>query len=145
MSAGNIFCAAGSVLPSLICLPSIQTYHVLVDSRNSSLQRLDSFIDITSSGRQIRQASNLTLPALDGVVAGSQDVGAPTSEKRDKSQFELEAGVQLEVPLQRREAAGKLRAAQAKLAQVAAKRRLSEQKIVAQVQIVEITELAALR
>jgi outer membrane protein TolC len=92
---------------------------------------------------EIRQASNLTLPALDGVVAGSQDVGAPTSEKRDKSQFELEAGVQFEVPLQRREATGKLRAAQAKLAQVAAKRRLSEQKIVAQVQGARTTLAAA--
>jgi outer membrane protein TolC len=92
---------------------------------------------------EIRQASNLTLPAFDGVVAGSQDVGAPTSEKRDKSQFELEAGVQFEVPLQRREAIGKLRAAQAKLAQIAAKRRLSEQKIVAQVQGARTTLAAA--
>lgn len=83
---------------------------------------------------EIRQASNLALPAVDGVVAGSQDVGEPTSDKRDKSQFELEAGVQLEVSLQRRTALGKLRAAQGKLAQIVAKRRLSEQKIVAQVQ-----------
>jgi outer membrane protein TolC len=82
----------------------------------------------------VRQASNLALPAFDGLVSGSQDVGSPTSEKRDKSQFELEAGVAFEVPLQRREAIGKLRAAQGKLAQVTAKRRLSEQKIVAQVQ-----------
>jgi len=82
----------------------------------------------------VREASNLSLPALDGVVTGSQDVGAPASAKRDKSQFEFDAGVVFEVPLQRREAIGKLRAAQGKLAQIAAKRRLSEQKIVAQVQ-----------
>jgi outer membrane protein TolC len=86
------------------------------------------------AGVEAREAANLVLPAFDGLVTGSQDVGEPTSAKRDKSEFELEAGVQFEAPLQRREANGKLRAAQGKLAQVAAKRRLTEQKIVAQVQ-----------
>jgi outer membrane protein TolC len=82
----------------------------------------------------VQQASNLLLPALDGVVAASQDVGEPTSEKRDKSELELEAGAMLDVPLQRREARGKLQAAQGKLTQVAAKERLTEQKIVVEVQ-----------
>ena len=83
---------------------------------------------------EARQAANLLLPGLDGVVAVSQDVGAPTSPKRDKSQFELDAGAVLDVPLQRRTARGKLQAAQGKMAQIAAKRRLVEQKIVIDVQ-----------
>lgn len=83
---------------------------------------------------EIEQASNLTLPSMTGVFTASQDVGAPTSYKRDKSQAELEAGVLLDVPLQRREAIGKLQTARGKLAQIAAKRRLMEQTIVAQVQ-----------
>jgi outer membrane protein TolC len=71
---------------------------------------------------------------MTGVFTASQDVGAPTSYKRDKSQAELEAGVLIAVPLQRREALGKLQTARGKLAQLAAKRRLMEQTIVAQVQ-----------
>jgi hypothetical protein len=49
-------------------------------------------------------AENMTLPELDAVLSGSQDVGYPTSKKRDKSQFELEAALYLDVPLQRRKA-----------------------------------------
>jgi len=83
---------------------------------------------------EVRQASNLMLPSIDGVVVASQDVGAPTKQIRDKSQFEMEAGAVIEVPLQRSEARGKLQAAQGKLAQISAKRRFTEQKIVAEVQ-----------
>jgi outer membrane protein TolC len=82
----------------------------------------------------VRQASNLLLPSIDGVMVASQDVGAPTKQIRDKSQFEMEAGALIEVPLQRSEARGKLQAAQGKLAQISAKRRLTEQKIAAEVQ-----------
>lgn len=83
---------------------------------------------------EVEQASNLTLPSLTGVFTASQDVGAPTSYKRDKSPAELEAGALLDVPLQRREALGKMQTARGKLAQIAAKRRLMEQTIVAEVQ-----------
>ncbi len=47
-------------------------------------------LDLTAEqlGVQLRQAENETLPAIDAKVAGSQDVGAPTSSKRDKSPFQ---------------------------------------------------------
>jgi len=80
------------------------------------------------------QAHNDFRPALDGFVTGAQDMGAPTSKKMDKSQFELETGVVMEVSAQRRKARGKMGAVQAKLAQVNAKRRLTQDKIVAEVQ-----------
>jgi len=80
------------------------------------------------------QAENLTLPELDALVYGSQDVGGPTSSKRDKSQFELEAGLYLEVPLQRRKARGKIAALEGKLAQISAKRRMVADKISVDVQ-----------
>jgi outer membrane protein TolC len=83
---------------------------------------------------EVEQASNLTLPSMTGLFTASQDVGAPTSFKRDKSPAELEAGVLLDVPIQRSEAMGKLQTARGKLAQLAAKRQLLEQTIVAQVQ-----------
>jgi outer membrane protein TolC len=82
------------------------------------------------------------LPSINGVMVGSQDVGAPTKQIRDKSQFEMEAGAVFEVPLQRSEARGKLQTAQGKLAQISAKRRFTEQKIEAEVQAAR-TALAA--
>ncbi len=52
---------------------------------------------------QLNYAKNLTLPDLEGSLYASQDVGARASSKGDKSPFELEAGLYLEVPLQRRQ------------------------------------------
>eukprot|EP00913_Durusdinium_trenchii_P028449 g26677.t1 len=82
----------------------------------------------------LAQAGNLTRPALDAVVAGSQDVGKPTSKKRDKSPFELEAGLYLTVPVQRRKARGKIQSLEAKVAQIAVKRRFTRDKITTDVQ-----------
>ena len=93
---------------------------------------------------EFTQAENLTLPSLDAIVAASQDVGAPTSSKRDKSQFELEAGLFLEVPLQRRKAKGKMTALDGKLAQVSAKRRIVGDKIAVDVRAARIALKAAI-
>lgn len=89
------------------------------------------------------QAENLTLPQLDAILSASQDVGAPTSSKRDKSEFELEAGLYLEVPVQRRKARGKLTALEGKLGQLSAKRRMVADKIVVDVQNARIALDAA--
>lgn len=79
-------------------------------------------------------AGNDALPNVDAVLLGSQDVGAPTSSKRDKSQFEMEAAIQVEVPLQRRKALGKQQALAGKISQLVVKRGLIEDKIVAELQ-----------
>lgn len=83
---------------------------------------------------KMQQASNQALPGLDGLLTASQDVGGPADPKRDKSEFELEAGLALDVPLQRREATGNLQAARAKFAQLAAKKKYVEESIAAEVQ-----------
>lgn len=80
-------------------------------------------------------AANYLQPELNAVVWGSQDVGEPTSKKRDKSPFETEASVFLDVPIQRRKAKGKMTETQAKIAQLSAKRRLTEDKISVDVQM----------
>lgn len=80
------------------------------------------------------EANNMTLPGLDAALTGAQDVGEPTSSKRDKSEFELEASLYLDVPLQRRKGLGKMQAVQAKMAQVTAKRRMVQDKVSAEVQ-----------
>ena len=82
------------------------------------------------------EARNMTRPGLDAQLVGSQDVGEPTSKKRDKSEFELEAALFFDVPLQRRKGRGKMQAVQAKMSQVSAKRRMVQDKVAAEVQMV---------
>ncbi len=79
-------------------------------------------------------AQNDFRPQVDAMVLGSQDVGAPTSAKRDKSPFELEAGIYAEVPIQRRKARGKMSSIEAKVSQIIAKRQMIEDKIMTEVQ-----------
>ena len=83
---------------------------------------------------ELAAAENKLLPKLDARLEASKDVGGASSMKRDKTPFVLEAGVFGEVPLQRREARGKIRAAQGKLAQIEAKRQMTADKIAVEVQ-----------
>ena len=84
---------------------------------------------------ELAQAGNDLLPNVDAVFIGSQDMGEATSKKRDKSEFELEASLLVDVPLQRRKARGKLASLEAKRAQVAQKRRLTADKIQADIAV----------
>ncbi len=79
------------------------------------------------------EACNMTRPRLDAKLTGSQDTGQPTSSKRDKSEFELEAGVYFDFPLQQRKGRGKAYAVQYKMAQFTAKRQLVSDKVEAEV------------
>ena len=81
------------------------------------------------------EATNQLQPELNAVVWGSQDVGEPTSSKRNKSPFESEASVFLDVPMQRRKARGKMTETQGKIAQLSAKRRITADKIAIDVQM----------
>lgn len=89
------------------------------------------------------QASNEFQPSIDAVIGASQDIGTPASRLNDKGQFEADASVYLDVPVQRRKARGKMQAAQGKIAQVSARLRLSEDKVVADVQAVYAALFAA--
>ena len=82
----------------------------------------------------VQSAENQLLPKLDAVFEGSKDTGTPATSAEDKTPFELEAGLLAEVPLQRREARGKLRSAQGKQAQLMAKREFIVNKITTSVQ-----------
>ena len=89
------------------------------------------------------EARNDLLPEIQAVVAGSQDVGAKATSKNDKSPYELEAGLFLEVPVQRRKSRGKMTAVEAKLGQLAAKQRMTADKITTDVQAVYAALVAA--
>jgi outer membrane protein TolC len=78
-------------------------------------------------------ARNQLLPKVDAKLEASKDVGAWAERTGDKTPFELEAGLFGEVPLQRREARGKIQAACGKLAQLAAKREFVANKVEAEV------------
>ncbi|MEM9365686.1 MAG: TolC family protein [Planctomycetota bacterium] len=91
----------------------------------------------------LAEARNEFLPTLDAQLVGSQDMGEPTSDKRDKQPFELEAGLFFDVPIQRRKAAGKVRAVRGKINQVAIKRQFTLEKIVAEVQNAHAALVAA--
>lgn len=91
----------------------------------------------------LRQANNEMMPDVDGGLLVSQDVGQPTSAKRDKSELELEALLTLSVPLERRKARGKIRSLQGKLAQLNAKARFAGDKIVAEVRLARVALQAA--
>jgi outer membrane protein TolC len=82
---------------------------------------------------QLEEARNSLLPKLDAVVLAAKDVGLPTSKKGDKTPFELEAGLYGELPLQRREAQGKIETARGKLAQLQAKQEFTANKVAAEV------------
>jgi outer membrane protein TolC len=91
----------------------------------------------------LQQAYNLLQPDVNATMWGSQDVGMPSSFKRDKSPFELEAGLYVDVPMQRRKARGKITALEAKMQQLVAKRRMTENKISVEVQTAYAALLAA--
>jgi outer membrane protein TolC len=81
------------------------------------------------------EAVNQLQPEVNAVLSGSQDVGEPTSAKRDKSPYEGEASVFLDVPVQRRKARGKMTELQGKIAQVSAKRQITADKIMVDVRM----------
>lgn len=122
-------------LPPLQPLPDVDEAKQVADALSLRPELRLITLDQQRQEIEVRQASNIALPSLDGVLTGSQDLGDSASAKGDKSPFELEAGLQLEVPLQRREARGKLLTAQAKLAQLSAKRTYMVQSIAADVQV----------
>lgn len=92
----------------------------------------------------LEQARNETLPDVDAGVLVAQDVGKPTSSKRDKSPLELEALVTLSVPLERRKALGKAQQIRGKLTQIRAKQQFAEEKIAAEVQMSRAALVAAI-
>jgi outer membrane protein TolC len=111
--------APDAELPSRLSQQAIQSRPELRDL-DLTIERIDV---------EIGEAGNDLLPNVDAIIVGSQDMGEPTSRKRDKSEFELEAALVLDVPLQRRKARGKITSLEAKRAQLAQKRRLSEDKV----------------
>ena len=91
----------------------------------------------------LRQAYNETRPEIDAGLLLGQDVGAPSSIKRDKSEFEVEATMMLSVPLERRKALGKARQLRGKIAKIRAKTQFVSDKIAVEAQVAHAALTAA--
>lgn len=115
-------------------LPDVSNSKTLIAN---SLANRPELLELDVIRKQVEldlaQAQNLSRPELTATLDAAQDVGGPTP-KKDKTPFQLQAGLYFEVPLERNKANGKIRESQAKLAQLAAKRRLVENKVTIEVQ-----------
>jgi outer membrane protein TolC len=94
-------------------------------ARRPELRRLDLALAKLEVDRKL--ARNQEQPYLDASVAVSRDVG----EKFyfDKSELEVQAGIELKVPLQRNEARGRSTEVEAQIEQMATERRFARDRI----------------
>lgn len=86
---------------------------------------------------ELRLAENQTLPALNAVVGAAQDAGAGKSSLSGPNGLDrttVNAGVALQFPVQRRDARGRVMAAQAQIAQIDQQIRQAEDLVRAEVQ-----------
>ncbi|HVK10602.1 MAG TPA: TolC family protein, partial [Gemmataceae bacterium] len=100
------------------------------EPRRLRLQRERALVDL-------RLAENQTLPAVNAVVAGTQDVGPGKSSLSGPNGLDrasLNAGVLVQFPIQFREARGRVMTAQAQVAQLELQLRQAEDVVRAEVQ-----------
>ncbi|WP_417386015.1 TolC family protein [Gimesia sp.] len=125
------------MLPPFPDLETVDAERVAFDAQLALEQRPEIYaLDLLQRQLDIdhSEAQNDCLPSVDLVMAASQDVGYPTSPKNDKGPFELDALLLVEVPIERRKAQGKIQKVSGKISQLSAKRKLTEEKIVAEVE-----------
>jgi len=136
--AGQPLLPDDSILPTRFVpqvLPSDEEFATAVDAAIAASPLLAEIDWVIRQTRiDLQQAENSLLPKLDAQLYASKDIGEPTSSKGDKTPFELEVGLFGEVPLQRREAYGKVTATQAKIRQLTVKRQFVAEKTTAAVQ-----------
>lgn len=126
-----------SLLPGFPTATFIDDSQVAADSQIALQQRPELSV-YTLLKRQLdveyAEACNQLKPEVDAVLTASKDTGEPTSSKNDKGDFQLDASVFVNVPIQRRKARGKIQSIESKVSQLNAKRRLTENQIVVDVQ-----------
>lgn len=149
-TTGDPLLADVSLLPDVavaLTPPTADNYGFLPDDAQQALLQRPELAELQIVRQQLnialQQAKNETLPDVDAGLLLGQDVGEPTSSKRDKSEFEVEAMLTLSVPLERRKAMGKIRSLRGKMAQVTAKNRFAADKVVAEVRIARAALQAA--
>lgn len=79
------------------------------------------------------KAENDLLPKLDLTVAGSKDLGSRTTDPDDKGPFEFDILLNFDLPVQRRNAKGKILALDAKSVQLERKLQFARESVIAEV------------
>ncbi len=137
-STGEPLAPASSQLPVLRQLKSLLSTKFVMRLTQVALQTRPELRELDLSIErvdvEIAESENDLQPNVDAVLIGAQDVGAPTSSKRDKSPFELEAAVMVDVP----PAAARLaswRLWKRNASQIAYKQRLTTDKIRTEIDI----------
>lgn len=92
-------------------------------------------LELQKKGVDLQQAFNLLQPSLNLYVAAHQDIGAqPRYPQSDLQPFSLQTSLLFDVPLQRRQARGKIQAAQSSIYQARQKIVFTQNKIQTEVQ-----------
>ena len=132
------------VIPDIAQLPEFPEIDALSEEQLSldtqiALQSRPEMLLFSLARRQLdldlAEANNELKPSVDGFISTSQDIGQRASPINDKGQFEMEASLFVDVPLQRRKALGKIQSVQGKIAQLNVKRKIVEDKIAIDVQL----------
>ena len=121
-------------------LPTPKDPELLIRSTDTDMairnrpELLSLELEVTQLELDRQLAENYLLPKLDVAVAGSKDVGDRVSNPDDKGPFELDVLLNFDVPVQRREASGKLRSIESKTVQVERKLQFARESVIAEVQ-----------
>lgn len=124
----------------LVEVPTLEAGLAEALARRPELRLLDLALDKLEIERAL--ANNQMWPNLDARVAISQDVG--TKIYVDKSDFEVEASLELRVPLQRRAAAGRVGEIDGRIQQIRNEQRFLRDRIRAEVADAHSALVAAL-
>ena len=136
--------AAESLPASIPSLPPSEPIHFkaahdLARMLRPELQRLD--LQRRQAETELDLQRNQQAPGVDITVLGAQDFG---TSRNKPNREELYAGVNLDIPLQRRVATGRAQVAAANLQRIAQEKRLTEDRIAAEVRDA-LSALAAAR
>ena len=131
--------------PVVVPIDMNKTEQAVAEARSRRPELLELDLQRRMAEIDLDQARNLTRPELDGTLWSAQDVGGLTPPNGSKAPFQAEAGMSFNVPLQRRKAYGKIASVEAKITQIALKRRFAEDKISTEVQQALIAIDAAFR
>lgn len=130
-SADQPVVAGRSRLPADFPKETVPTADRVASDVDQALQRRPEVIrfELATSKLDVdrRLMKNQLLPNLDLGVTASQDFGEKIYE--DKDELEVQAGVELRVPLQRRSAKGRLEEIEGQLSQLSNERRFAQDRI----------------
>ena len=128
---GEPIVAADSAAPTLAglaeALPDPAADLQTALAARPQLQELS--VQLAQAGVSLAEAQNLRLPRLDAGLELRQDVGGRAKTPDTKTEFEAQASVFFEIPLERRQARGLILQSEAAIARLTAQRKLAADRV----------------